>query len=588
MSYYKHTSGESFTLNGENYVGYFNITDGIVYTGRIKSSDSEVLGSRNTMISNFYTDQFELDTTYKNISEPIPFYSNSFDLLNLQGLTTMLGAIDDNNLTCFKNLIVGNPTIYNFENNNGKFYGLSSIDEELFEEIPPKYELCNIFPFSDSKNFKFLDRIHTGSVVVDTFDNFKYLCADDEGVYVFEGNFSDDSNLKLLESIPNQPYYNIVHEIIHDERYNKFILLRNDTMGIYDASNYAECNKLILEDQIKLPYDAIVTEYIWDTVDVPFDELDITFDTQYTIVNPNNIQYVKFGYNLRTSIEDNVLMLYNKHSSDIIKTINLSLYDVENVIDLDIRDTDDYVALLHKKNSEYFVLFVDPYGDSYKSSPIYSLEDLDAQNIKFVYHDSNVISIYNKNEYQYRYISNPSYPSGRLETGDLYYFLEDYKWDTTDQIWNYFPILWDGVDSDSNAYNNLIVATFNKNNKMYMILHNKGRIYVLNQPMNQRFTNFVPIDIEKFYDGIECSEFSLGLNFNLMISNILKDVMNLYNQSSSSYTLEERSLILNDINNFVLDSKNLYMNGNETMNVIVLQRILALILDIQRKLLPNT
>ena len=54
ISYFKYTSGESFTLSGTDYNGLFNITDGRAYTGKSLTSRSEPLSTKGTFIGNSF------------------------------------------------------------------------------------------------------------------------------------------------------------------------------------------------------------------------------------------------------------------------------------------------------------------------------------------------------------------------------------------------------------------------------------------------------------------------------------------------------------------------------------------------------
>jgi hypothetical protein len=121
---------------------------------------------------------------------------------------------------------------------------------------------------------------------------------------------------------------------------------------------------------------------------------------------------------------------------------------------------------------------------------------------------------------------------------------------------------------------------------MYMLLHNVGRLYVMKQPISNRFMSSIPLNIEKFYSGISCSESSIGLYFNTSISNLIKDTLNLFNQSSGTFSIYEKKTIVKQLNDFILKTDNLYINGNETINVLTLQRIFILLTEIQSKLLP--
>jgi hypothetical protein len=193
----------------------------------------------------------------------------------------------------------------------------------------------------------------------------------------------------------------------------------------------------------------------------------------------------------------------------------------------------------------------------------------------------------NSKEYHYHYISAPSYASGRLELGDFLY-VDNFIWNTTYEKYNVMPIFWNYDKSGPNSYNNLVISTSNKFDQMFMIVHNKGRIYTMSQPMNYRFNNLVPLELTKYFEYLDCSETSVGVNFNTILSNILKDVLNMFNKSSSSANLTLSGFDLKEVSNVISNPVNMHLNSNETVNVIALQRIMGEITDIQRKLLPTS
>lgn len=589
IAYFKHTNGEAFTLNGDDYIGYFNVIDGVAYTGRTYSSTSELLSAKSTVISDLYVKQMEYDPSYQHIKNPIEYYTNVFDLLNRQGFDKIISTIDLNNLKCYSNLILGNPTIYDFENNNLKYYGLSSISDDLIDRIPSKNGYGSVIPFLSSNNFQFLDKVTTGQFIVKSTNDFKYFCADENALYIFESSFDSSSSLSLQNTLVNEPYYDIIHGIFTDNDTNRMFIVNNDDINIYDTSNFDICDDPILIDKLPL-VKTTTTEYIWNTVDTDFDKINITWNTKYTTINPNNPEFIKFGLNLRTSLSSNVLTLYNKYSSEKIKTIDLEQYDLGELIAISIRNVDDCILILNKKSDGFYVCFFDVYDitNTLYNKPIYGLSS-DASNykIEFAFEDSNVFSVSNDKEYHYHYISAPQYPSGRLEVGDFHY-VGNFIWNTTYEKYNIMPIFWNYDNSSANTYNNLVISSVSKFDKMFMIVHNKGRIYTMFQPMNSRFLNLVPLDLVKYFEYLDCSETSLGVNFNVILSNILKDVLNMFNQSTSSANFTPDGVELTQIANFNLDPVNLHLNGNETVNVVAFQRIMKLITDIQRKLLPTS
>ena len=65
ISYFKYTSGESFTLSGTDYKGLFNITGGRAFTGKSLTSSSQPLSTKGTFIANSFLAKKEFDRTFK-------------------------------------------------------------------------------------------------------------------------------------------------------------------------------------------------------------------------------------------------------------------------------------------------------------------------------------------------------------------------------------------------------------------------------------------------------------------------------------------------------------------------------------------
>jgi hypothetical protein len=63
IEYFKFTGGDAFTLSGEDYNGFINVRNGIVYSGKSLTSSSKVLSSKDTFLSNSFILQKEFDRT---------------------------------------------------------------------------------------------------------------------------------------------------------------------------------------------------------------------------------------------------------------------------------------------------------------------------------------------------------------------------------------------------------------------------------------------------------------------------------------------------------------------------------------------
>ena len=82
ITYFKYTNGESFTSNGIDYSGFFNVDNGIAYTGKTKDQFSEELTSKNNFSSEFYLRKLEFDNQFDSIQRITPYFTNAFDVLN--------------------------------------------------------------------------------------------------------------------------------------------------------------------------------------------------------------------------------------------------------------------------------------------------------------------------------------------------------------------------------------------------------------------------------------------------------------------------------------------------------------------------
>lgn len=599
VSYFKYTSGEAFTLNNSDYVGFFHIVDGVPYTEKSDSEDMVELTPKSTFMSKFYMELGSFNTVYKGIQALEPYYSNVFDLLNKQGLDSAMEFLDDGNLTAFKGNVLGNPVVYRFEENGGFFYGLSSITDTM----NGKDNIYYAIPFEEP--WTFLDEIKAATFTVDTYDNFKYFATNGTALYVLSGNFVSPTPLAVVSSTNYHPFpptgdTDYVYGLYNDLKAQQLFFVKTDTIDIYDTSNFDDCGNLIIVDQIQLNTTS-TREYIWNLTDIKWgDSSDrAKWTTKFTIENSNNPHFIKFGDNVRTSVSNNTLYIINKHSSEIYNQISLLEYNVSEILSIDVRNTDDNILILYKSSDTIRVLYIDSEVgvlDDFKLESILILDgyyidadptpiDFPAYTIKFSDIDSDMFYVYNKFEYQTRFISNPTYPAGRLELNELYY-PPNYKWGNATIKYNLFFARWSYANDESNFYNNLVSTELSKNDKMYMIHQNVGRVYAMHQPPNDRFYNSIPLNLVANFNGTVCSESTFGLYFNNSISNIVKDTVNLFIKSYGKFEIAEREVGVAKLDDLVQLTNDLYLNGNETFNVLSLQRIFLLINDLQASLIP--
>lgn len=556
-SYFKYTNGEAFTINGSDYTGFFTVSSKQAFTGKIVSSTSVPLTPKPNFISEIYLNEFEFDTNIGSLSTPTIYTPNYFDVFNKKGLDAALGVVNTNNLLIFKSLIIPNPNLFDFAKNKSFFYGLSSTDVDARNDdiTTGKNVYTHIDPFAFDSEWNFLDRIENGVFFVDSTEAFKYVCFDDQKIqYTLSGSFVNPQlQLGLLANDVNLDVDNILYDDIEDTLF----FISDEFINIYNASDYIICGTLNLIDRIVL-------------------DLGV------------NSELIRIGLNIRLELSGSNLLLKNKYSNDLYQTFETS--SIGEVLTLDIRNTDDFVAILSKLNGNLLLSFFDSQNieETLKTTILNDISvESDKYKLLFSGLDSNLIFVSSGSDLQTRLISNPTQVVGRFNSNNLLY-LRDYIWNTTFERFNKIQIKFNSNYLPSNSFNNLTYDIKTYNDISYLILHNVGRIYVMKQPPTDLYLSPIPLDLEKNFFGISCSESSFGLYFNNTISNIIKDILNIYANCSKKIKVStEGNISFEELSSLDLKINNFYMNGNETINVVTLQRIFLLISDLQRQLISD-
>jgi len=585
IKYFKYTNGESFTSNGIDYSGFFNVENGVAYTGKTKDEFSEELTSKNNFSSEFYLKKLEFDNQFDSIQDVTPYSTNAFDILNKNELDKIFDKINTNNLIVFKSLIISDPQIVDFDENDCHFYGLSSTirDERNNDSMVGKNVVTHIDNFSYSEQWNFLENVKYGAFIVKSDQSFKYLCSTGKDLVTINGSFDDIS--LLTYNFQELEFGEEVYGINYDEFENKINVIINDVINTYEGLNYIECGTLILVDSIKIG--DVETTYLKWSAKKNFSEAFGKFNDKFFNTNSNNVKFMKYGDNMRTIIDGNILYLQNKKSSTLLGTVNLSEYGIENVTAIDIREVDDFVIILHEKNGIYSISTFDPYfiTNTFIDYVINDL-DIDDYDIVFSTYDSNIFYIRSIKNIETRFISNPRNTSNNFKKFNLKY-PPDYLFKNTYHKFGNTPIKWNTNRINANNFHNILFNEITKSNKNYTLLHNSGRIYALKQPtINNRYSA-IDSNIAKNFKNVICGEYSFGMFFNKNLSNILKDVLTLFTKASNSFNFKKDDVLLNNIKTIDYDLNNLRINGNESINTTTMQRIFTLITQIQQKLISN-
>jgi hypothetical protein len=490
-------------------------------------------------------------------------------------------------------MLIDNYKIYNFNPTVNHFYaGKNGLMVSY-----PTYSGVEFIDPTPPEEFDFLDNIEVGTLIMDSDKNFKYICADDLNNYVLSGSFVRDIPLAILSVTPLEDsdlnYKDKTFGVYHDPDEGKIIFVNKEFINIYDSDNFMACGKLFLTDRIRIQDVTIRTGINkWNLVDLDWDDADVLWNDGGYITTTSRLDLIKFGKNIRTSLskDELSLVIHNKYSQDKIRVINLAQYGVGAIKDLDVRTVDDLIIILNKKDDGFYVMIVD-ISDISKTVnlKIESIKDIDSPyGIRFSELDSDLFYTFNKKEYQTRHISNPTYPTGRLETSNLLYY-DPYKWNNAFELHTDLYVQWGFGITEENEYNNLTVTERIVNDSMYLLLHNKGRIYAMYQPLTSRYNNNVDINIPKQFTGVNCSESSIGPYINSSLANLINDTLNLYSKAYAVYNIKEFEIESEPLKEFDFGVNDLYINGNEAINAIAMQRILSTIEDVQLNLItPQT
>jgi hypothetical protein len=299
--------------------------------------------------------------------------------------------------------------------------------------------------------------------------------------------------------------------------------------------------------------------------------------------NPNNPEFIKFGKNLRTSIESGFLRLYNKFTNDYIAE-----YPFEGTpLSIAIRNVDDFIAILVKNDEKYSIYYVDTIGESISSQNIEQFTHDTNASIKFTNFDSNIIYTTNLKQIQMRNITKSEYPFAFITESNLLY-PQNLKFGEAYSRFGDIKRKWNTKKMDSNNFNNILIDAQNVGGTFHIFLHNSGRIYAMKQAISDLNRDNLPQDLTKTYSGVSTSESSFGLYINTNLRKIVEDLFTLYQKTSRIYKYSKDDVIDDILEDINVDIENFYMQGNETFNSLVFRRIIKNIVDFQKMLISQT
>lgn len=589
-TYFKYTRGESFTLNGADYTGFFNITDGNAYTNKVKTPQSKKLESKQNFFAACYNQQLEFDRVAGSTYTLEMGNVYALDILNNLELERILDTLDRNNNTIYSALVTQNPNIFDISlqppTDRYQFYCLSatSTDTRLPDDIlTGKTIYTHADPFTASKKWGFLDETLTGCFTVAT-DSFTYYTATSSGeTPVLLGSFTDPAELVRLQTQPFNLPAASQYRFIIDDNIKQFYIVSAEDIQVYDLPAIDGCGTPNLVDVLSLQ--------------IP----------RKTLASVNS---VAVGYTLRVGLYYNALQEYefifsNKFTNELVGVLavdKLSILGLDRVSAFDLRKEDDLLVVIGVKDGVTKLVQVDILNNVVVSSkallhlagPMYHYSSIDRPiRIECTSFDSNLIFIYTGEWLQTRTLTNPEFPTSIMTRENLL-FLDDYIFDETEERFNKIQVKFNSNRMKSNYPNILNLTTNVINDRLHMIIHNIGRIYCFKdiKILSQSIPN-----LNKVYVGnLTCDKNYLGLSINARLNAIITDTVNLFNNTS----VIAKTSIIGDAKHADLivyrdklaktDNLNVqdfYVHENESVNTLSLQRVIAGVYNLQQSIIDS-
>lgn len=574
MRYYKYSDNDLLEDNFP-YSGIFHVENNVFLKGY---SDLTILSGANTFINNFHASEKNFSNIFTDVDDIEHIQNLPFDTVNKQYFNDIFGTLNDNNLTIFKSLVAINPEI--FERSNVRYYTLSSADTPMLLTDG----VIHSDSFQNDSTWRFMNDISTGELLPTSEDTFKYLCSNGTELISLSGSFIDN-NLSILQRF-DLGFTVEIQNISYNQEDDKLQILSDDQILIYDGLLYKNCDNLVLLDSIKL-LEVDIETLRW-TSKSKFGATKGKFSQKYLKGNPNNPDFIKFGGNYRTSIDSGYLYVLDRFSTRIVNMINLHDFGISDLVTTNVREIDDFVAVIHKKYNAVdgiYITFLE--SDATDTLSTHKLENITYNSgkydIEFCNFDSDLFFISSDTQYQIRSIENPEYPLGKI-SHESFKYLPKFKFGNTYRKFGNPLFKWLSTNMDSNNFNfksssNLIIGDIS-----YHAVVATGRFYVIKQKISDFYNYRVSKKLSKTFKHPRCNKSSFGLYLNDNIFSILNDLVALQNQAHCKYEYSKESIHIKQIDDLLIETKNLYLMVNEKIHATNMRRIITNILKIQKEM----
>ena len=279
ISYFKYTTGESFTLNGEDYTGFFTIVNGFAYTGKAVTSFSQILTFKDTILANAYLAKKEFDRTAAPVQVSDVVTSPEIsprDIINQTFLDTNLGILNDNNLNLYSLNLTSNLNLVNFGDSftdeTSYFLGVSAgftdtknNDTKLAKD---NAHALQIVPFFHTNKLTLgisnLDNTVDSALIINGDKSFKYLTTTTTGSQTLCGTFAKNGSLKSIKQGEFEAGSSLIYNDSSKILYN-VVQMTDNNFTPFDN----------MEEEIDIPPDQLEQ---WTKISMKRDQLQVRSD----------------------------------------------------------------------------------------------------------------------------------------------------------------------------------------------------------------------------------------------------------------------------------------------------------------------
>jgi hypothetical protein len=511
---------------------------------------------------------------------------NRMDILDQNKLSNIFSSLNTNNSIVFQSLLNKESRNIRFDKSKFHFYGLSSTELDDYGKDFPygKNSRIHIEPFLNDPDWEYLDRVTSGAIYTDSGDSFKYLCTTGTDLITLSANITDKTPLTLIkyEKIDRSNYIFSIHYDIIDDR---IFIIDKKQISIYKASTTVGCDNINPIDYIPLNKDGGFN-WKWSTKE-KFNDATTTYSNRFGVKNLNNAEFIKFGRNIRTQVEDKNLLIYGKYTTQLLSTYNIA----DEILAIDIRQSDDLIAILTKNGNIYSINYVNLVSSTITKQNLDEFISTKSPKIKFSAFDSNIIYTVDDDEVQMRYVNDSLKVFYRITDVNLLYpkFL---KFEDASCRYNNIRRKWNTKKMPSNNFNNILIDDKNIGDNYRFLIHNIGRIYILSDifpKYKEDLEDVVNLNFFNFSSEVlKGRESSFGLYINVNLNKVVDDLVSIYQKYFRSYSKFSNDEIDVILKNLKFQFSNYYMNGNETFNVLVFRRIIENIANIQSLLISES